>query len=365
MAKKYVDHFKFNDTGDMIYVKDAEAHTEIDALNQHVNKNSDDISLIKNRKFVLIGDSYAGFTVNWMDTLISTLQLVGTVKSSKGGASFSNVNNSFTSLLNMCANDTKVTDIIVGGGYNDITWSESDHRTGMTSFANLAKQKFPNAKVHLANFGWTTNATHYVKRLDSLTYYRLIGSELGFDFYDGCEYILHSYEDMREDGYHPTDQASKKIGLYLANCIKTGSCNPLHKLTRTILIPNTGWTVNEAQNILCSISNGMLELISNDLFLGHAAFGLTCDGRIISIGTYKTGLLVGQPNNFLIHNVTAIVQRNVGGYQSIPIDLHFCNGELSFSSNYVDPSDAGKFYYIEIKGLQIPKIKFNCSAIIN
>ena len=93
MAKKYVDHFKFNDTGDMIYVKDAEAHTEIDTLNQHVNKNSDDISLIKNRKFVLIGDSYAGFAVNWMDTLISTLQLVGTVKSSKGGASFSNVNN--------------------------------------------------------------------------------------------------------------------------------------------------------------------------------------------------------------------------------------------------------------------------------
>lgn len=365
MAKKYVEHFKFNDTGDMIYVKDAEAHTEINTLNQHVNKNSDDISLIKNRKFVLIGDSYAGFAVNWMDTLIDTLHLVGTVKSSKGGASFSNVNNSFTSLLNMCTNDTKVTDIIVGGGYNDITWSESDHRTGMTSFSNLAKQKFPNAKIHLANFGWTTNAEHYVKRLDSLTFYRVIGSEVGFDFYDGCEYILHSYEDMREDGYHPTDQASKKIGLYLANCITTGTCNPLHKLTRTILIPNSGWTVNTSQNIYCSIANGVLEVISNDLFLAHAGFEFHCDGRIYEICNYNTGLLVGQANNFLIHNITGLIMRNNGGYQAIPFDLHFCNGKFSISSNYVDSSNAGSFYTIESKGFQIPKIRFTCSAILN
>lgn len=365
MIKKYVEHFKFNDTGDMIYVKDADAHTEIDKLTTQVNANSDDISLIKNRKFILIGDSYAGFATNWMDTLISTLHLVGTVKSSKGGASFSNVNNSFTSLLNMCANDTKVTDIIVGGGYNDITWSEADHRTGMTSFANLARQKFPNAKVHLANFGWTTNGEYYVQRLDSIKFYKEIGAELGFDIYDGCEYILHSYEEMREDGYHPTDLAGAKIGYYLADCVASGSCKPVHSLARTTIIPDTGWSIGSSQNIYSSIANGVLEVICNDFYTTHAAFTLKCDGTIYKVGSYKDGLLVGQRNNFLVLNMTGLVKKAGGGYMALPIDLHFSKGELSFSSNYVDPTNAGSFFSIDTTGFQLPKTHFTCSALMN
>ena len=51
MSKKYVDHFKFNDTGDMIYVKDAEAHTEIDNLNQHVTDEINNV--LKNNNYIL------------------------------------------------------------------------------------------------------------------------------------------------------------------------------------------------------------------------------------------------------------------------------------------------------------------------
>ena len=365
MTKKYVDHFKFNDTGDMIYIQDTDAHAKLDKLTQQVNVNSEDISLIKNRKFILIGDSYAGFTTNWMDTLISTLHLVGTVKSSKGGASFSNVNNSFTSLLNMCANDTKVTDIIVGGGYNDITWSEADHRTGMTSFVNLAKQKFPCAKVHLANFGWTTNAEYYVQRLDSIKFYKEIGAELGFDIYDGCEYILHSYEEMREDGYHPTDLAGAKIGYYLADCVASGSCKPIHTSTRTTIVPDEGWSIGSSQNIYCTITGDTLEVICNDFSASHAGFTLHCDGTIYGVGSYQNGLLVGQRNNFLVLNMTGLIKKHGGGYMAIPLDLHFCNGRLSFSSNYVDPSNAGSFFTIDVTGFQVPKTHFTCSTLMN
>ena len=98
MAKKYVDHFKFNDTGDMIYIKDTDAHTKLDKLTQQVTEGIN--TVVKNNNYIansfkggnmlLFGDSYCvdsntSLTPGW-----STGQGFGKIISNKLGMTLYN-----------------------------------------------------------------------------------------------------------------------------------------------------------------------------------------------------------------------------------------------------------------------------------
>ena len=75
---KYVEKFNMFQTGDDIYIRDADAHSEIDNINQYiatietkVDKNENELSVLnerKNKKVIILMDSYGDI---YIDTILT------------------------------------------------------------------------------------------------------------------------------------------------------------------------------------------------------------------------------------------------------------------------------------------------------
>jgi len=181
------------------------------------------------RKFVFIGDSYGdgyspdGSVEGWCDRVKTYLGLtLGTNywTNHAGGACFGRSDNtSFESLLanvNVPASEkANITDIVIGGGYNDYAWSTESINSGMDRVETVVNNNFPNATVWVFAIGWTNSCQvrrqlcqrydeAYMRTCNSkLWRYRELYQQLQYKYYFSSDYI------------HPNAS-----GLYLiSNCI--------------------------------------------------------------------------------------------------------------------------------------------------
>lgn len=148
-------------------------NNDIDFLKNQVNNNA--ISTYKNfkGKVCYFGDSYSNIDtcpVNWVDELSNLLGLSsedvflssrwnGSGFIGKGGAP--TWGHELQSIITQTTQEQRneVSAIIIAGGFNDRTSSETDVLLAMESFNTLAKNNFPNAMIYLAMIGWTVDIT--------------------------------------------------------------------------------------------------------------------------------------------------------------------------------------------------------------
>ena len=244
MAEKYVDHFKFSDTNDTIYIKDTEAHTKIDSLNQHVTdeinsvvKNNNYIANnFKNGNMLLFGDSYCvdsntSETPGWSDgqgfgKIISNKFSMKLYNYAINGSGFGNYNssnylvqtqNAVAELTEEQKNNVKL--ILYAGGANDGDQNDDIIYSRILSCYNLCLNSFPNAKILCCFIGWSRNGSsfEYFKRARSK--WKKGCAYSGMAIAHGTEWACHHWDYVGTDNLHPTAQGQNNIANYIMSAL--------------------------------------------------------------------------------------------------------------------------------------------------
>ena len=230
------------------------------------------MNLVTNKKYIMIGDSYAeGYTpdgnvTSWCENVKSFLGLNNDncIIKYLGGSGFcATVNDrNFITLLDEVNADNSVTDIIVCGGYNDRSYDYSQIGTAINNFKTLANTKFPNAKIHVGFIGWTTNSTNLYSLYQTCDNYIRQCTNKGIHFLTNCQYSLHDYNLFSSDGIHPNSSGSYTLGTKIAEAVINGSCDVIG-VYNNIHIKNLNSAIS-SQNLTdtlgCQLNNNIVQV---------------------------------------------------------------------------------------------------------
>ena len=220
------------------------------SLQSQINSNAsdiqnltDEVELIEGGITVTVADSYGTVTTpNWGYYLASAMGIdnANFVNLAQSGAGF--YNGEFLNLITPGVNPnsipasidrTKVTRIIVAGGFNDRNF---DPESGISAFMNYAKTQYPNAKVYIGFIGWSFNEYYVSAFAQNVAFIKYTQcAKYGAIYLNGSEDIMHNRsffvaetpapELSEQYSYvHPNANGCQAIGLYLANAIRGGKC---------------------------------------------------------------------------------------------------------------------------------------------
>lgn len=343
-------------------VKDATARANI---SNHEKR----LSLLDNKKYIIIGDSYCqGYTpdgnvTGWGDRVKSYLGLSDkncTIKY-HGGASFSNPDNNFITLLNAIPDDEEVTDVIVGGGYNDSVaiYTFDDLFNGIVDFKTAANTKFPNAKVHAMFVGNTNNPDK--KDLINRTYirYKETCNQYGIAFYENLVFTLHDYTLFSSDGYHPNNQGNITIARNVIQCLLTGTCSVRNRdIPLTITYPD-GFGTSGLQ-FSTSLNNDQMYVgIHSNYHIRPNAMDMTFDGNnFYELGTIASGNIsgCGASTYYNAMECTVIMQDANYKFYNVPVKFLIKNNKLIING-YAVNSDGNA--YLSLTGVRDIQIGVN------
>ena len=266
------------------------------------------------KKYLLISDSYGGYTYNgitysWIDDVIENTGINAT-KLSVGSIGFRpphDLVSSFQEILeNAIENETlgnlsEYTDIIVGGGANDITSVNLGAITKaqligyIEDFVELCTANFPNAKVYVGMIGNVKSSNFARAYYTVLEAYRDCRS-VGASYLENVEYILGAEYIKESDGIHPTPEGFVELKNYMSEAVINKSC-----VVNRAIQKMTGKNANDTTNVgawnlvpdlWISINNGRQTMQFKRYGLGLtfvAANRLTFDSLVteISYESYK------------------------------------------------------------------------------
>lgn len=233
-----------------INTKDNEQDIKISDLETYATQLNDDIQALKNKKYIFIGDSYASGEIgsSWIDDTIDVLGSDICYKAAKSGAGFTINNNTFlqliTTLTGTLSGQTKseITDIIVGGGYNDAVYSTASKAqkfAAMDTFVTYCNQNYPNAKIHFAFIGWCIISSNFnILSYECNYWIEYATIKPTCDYFNNIEYSLHRADYF--DGnyvnptFHPNALGNKYLAGNIIQCLKTGSCDVHHNIQITV-----------------------------------------------------------------------------------------------------------------------------------
>lgn len=211
---------------------------QIANLQNQINSVGNRLSLLDNRRYVFIGDSYAQATVNWIDIVIADLGLtLGTnafkiSAASRGFIGDPNQSGDMSYLGLLQANIDNITDlntitdIVVCGGINDAYASSygADLMNAVTAFASYCKTHMPNAIVHCGLIGFSTDKD-ILANLEKVNYcYTQAISEYGTMIPNA--HLLFHFSYWMSDSVHPNSVGMTAIGRGISSYLRTGNCVP-------------------------------------------------------------------------------------------------------------------------------------------
>lgn len=180
-------------------------------------------------KYIInVGDSYQGGydpegnNDGWGAYLLSMFGYQGHNIQGVGGAGFGAGAGSQYDLATILYNNPpsniaydKVTDIVVGSGYNDFNRDTNSVADGITRFYEHCKSRYPNAKIWLAPIGWawTNNGDGITPAKVGATFtkYALTCKNMDINFINSCLGILFGCNGLTTDYKHPTQSGNKAI----------------------------------------------------------------------------------------------------------------------------------------------------------
>ena len=349
-------------------IKDETARNNLQTFQTSTNQEIANLKIPKNyfanKKFLLIGDSYAeGYTpdgnvTSWQEFFINLTGLTNTIRKYQGGSGFVNIssNKTFQTLLEEVTNDTTITDIVVLGGYNDTAYSEIQINNAFKSFQLKANEKFPNANIYIGAIGWSNDGSQIYTLNQLIRKYKTYAPICNMGYLKNIEYSLHEYfESFSSDGYHPNSHGQYIIGLSLIQALLTGGADIQFDYTNINITPNTGITLEDFDSFGCTFSNNIVEVSSQKTSsIFRFTTPITASGRstTIEIGTITSGYIIGSEYSICQIPVKIIIGSSEGFKNAMGI-LIIRNGKIYLE--FGQANDAGNNYqtYTNITQIQI------------
>ena len=223
-----------NNIGDLDNLLTTNKTSLVNAINEIVN----DISNIKDKKFIILLDSYGGYRDADNHTLA---ELVATRLGAQasdahtfGGYGFTNVNGVGTflqAIQSLSIDDPDaITDIVVLGGQNDYGRDSAAIMTAISAFVTYCNTEYPNAKISIGHISEARNTQNYDMRYAiTNSYYSILAYrncyKVGARYLNGVEYIMHSsafYENT--DCTHPGTNGVSLLAHGIEESYKRGCC---------------------------------------------------------------------------------------------------------------------------------------------
>lgn len=336
------------------WVKTGDYNGAISSLQDQIDDINSEIEHIADRKYIFIGDSYGDRPVNWIDNVVSMMNLAfgDYYKSAVGGAGFAfgtTFQSQLTTLASSIADKDSITDIIVGGGFNDRAQNQANVATAIGNFVTYAKLTFKNARVHIGFIGWSFNS-EFVSELianDVLNTYKQC-AKYGAAYIDHSDEVMHDSRLFDQEpqapytlylGYqyvHPSSAGSQAI----ANCIAN------------YLISNDGVSYDGQIEVVPTFSGGaslgvgdptlIMRKNGNNVVVGRKFYTLltvnfsspvNMNGATIEIGTLESGFIAGVSTATL--GVKCLTFMPVLGFAVIGGKNVTFNGFLMFANNRI------------------------------
>lgn len=217
------------------------------------------LDALENRRIVMFGDSYAnGWTVDgtftpWTSRFKTyyesiTGKTITTHVFYYDGIGFINSNDgeTFNTLLTTASNTLTdpetVTDVIVGGGYNDNNYSTGDIQTAVGAWVSRAKTIFPNAVIWIAPIGYTRDGAarerineRVIPAYSNNTESVVMPSTIR---------VLHYYPSMASDFMHPNQSGQNAIAYAMVSDLLGMTYTPFNLYERTGKFATVAYTKN-------------------------------------------------------------------------------------------------------------------------
>ena len=254
--------------------------------NYFINEINDRIDLIntnnllKNKRFVFIGDSYVTGTLNgtpaatdgWAKRIKDLLGLDNDNcfiygEGASGFAATGHDGHKFYDLLNN--NLSNITDkdtidyVVVCGGINDAASTVANIDSKLSDFGTLVANNFPNAKWYVGcistnskvdNTGTTSrrNINHI-----ALTGYKNCIKYKGF-YLNGVENILKDYSLMGTDYIHPSVDGYNMLAYGIIQALETGKYEMVTDVKADTIESSGRSIASSSINIYTKVTNNML-----------------------------------------------------------------------------------------------------------
>lgn len=319
------------------------------------------------KKWIFIGDSYSqgynpdGNVTGWSTVLKEKMGLDSNhcLIADYGGAGFANPSHPYSQILSDLTADNTVTDILIAGGYNDLGFTDQQIASGMSTCKTLIDSKFPNAKVHIAFIGGTTNEIRndlYLK----FSYYNKNTEAMGWDFLVNTQYALFNRSYFASDGVHITQAGENAVAYAIYEALNGG-----YEYCRynDITLNSSGTVFNTASwNLRLFSCNDVSYFSSTDRINLSATSTININSQpTYVIGTLTGGGLIGGGywSNQRMNIGTCVVRRDSDNkYYDLEAQLAINNkGELLLCFN-MQVNDAHNNYVnsilTDVKNIQIP-----------
>ena len=336
--KAYVENYFDNlDVQDEINNKlDAmvEDGTLEDIINQEIFGNINArLSLLDNKKFVFVGDSYAvgwtpdGDVVGWPVKVKNYLGLSDSqvIYALHGGYGFHYPSQWFSLLIDELDADNTVTDVVVCGGYNDTTEATTYEQitAGINAFKTSVAAKFPNAHIHIGFIGNSSIPSEKNRIFNARNWYYENTTTRGgnISYLNNVEYSLCSvYDSLASDGKHPNETGQTYIAMNIKNAILTGSADVTFRARgMSIELNDTIWSGStNLDKFSTRVTNGVTtwetdKQSDSSININSNGFNLNCNGSYVEIGDVTGGHIIGNDFHNVAVPVHCIVNYKVNG----------------------------------------------------
>lgn len=325
-----------------------ELNNQVETNTEDITNLQTDVNLMKNKKYIIIGDSYLqGYTPNgniesWGTKLVNILGLNENqyTISYYGGSGFTRIDTkTFTQMINELTADNEVTDVIVCGGYNDGGTNEETLTTYMASFKNACISKFPNAKIHVGFIGWTSISSNIYALSLTAGLYKKVSAKLGLNYLSNVEYTLKDYFIVfSSDGVHPNSTGQQYLANNIASALIGNSANIQYDFKKITFVPASDYTVTSDGNLGSSVKNEITTIYCESplIISKNTPTNIVCDNTIYEIGTINNGYVVGTNNGTVKLPITCICGISEG-YDKVNGVLIINNNKIYLS--FYDVSD--------------------------
>ena len=332
--------------GDMLTVQG-----DITSINGQITNINNDLSLLMNRKFLFIGDSYDSTnrgTTGWSAKAASYLGLtLGTdyFKSSAGSKGFIGDttqpgDQTFLGLLNamdgVITDKDKITDIVVEGGCNDVKWAYTTYNdlvAAVATFITTAKSKYQNARIWIGCNGYEFTHEFAHHALELIEAYKTCVKS-GAIYMNGLEYIMHNTKIGFGDGIHPNQNGEDLIGQATANLL-TGKLWHTEYSFWTHVTSNTGWSLtwtNVGGTPLCwTLTDDNVSLLADNTFTINASTPFTLpdfNNYFAEVGILDDVCCRGNENGDLAVTIPAYVNTTSSQRYPVSLTIGFREGKL-------------------------------------
>ena len=352
-------------------INDMKDGTVVGSLQDQINDNASEISLLKNKCYIVISDSYGNYldsnNQNFIESAFTKLGINDYYDFHYGGAGFVGNATSFLYVLqineSVITDKSKITDIIVCGAANDMNKSSADLLSHMSAFKSYVKNNYSNAKISVMALSRSMAAADIAYNSSVNERYKRCCSDAGLAFVDNSEWVMSRMSYFSTvDAVHPTADGVTACARALTDYILNGTISVVDSIDGFVKLinANTGALVNYSKqefiNGICSIKSkgnaGSIFVnfstsislnagpnVVSDLFdfADTFIFPTSNNSLIITIqiscgnDIYDGYLYFGATTDYLQHHVGLIINNRYGTTKTITGPTSIGIGATSFS----------------------------------